>query len=69
MHTSTAIPVTPHLRYYPPEDRSQWWRTAGHPPPNTVPLTSTYDSRAPRRDLSQLFALPYGKDVRVAQTK
>ena len=34
MHTNTH-----------PIDRSQWWRTAGHPPPNTVPLTSTYDSR------------------------
>lgn len=35
MHTSTTDAI----------DRSQWWRTAGHPPPNMVPLTSTYDSR------------------------
>lgn len=43
-------------------DRSQWWRTAGHPPPNTVPLTSTYDSR--KQVKSPVFELPYGKDVR-----
>ncbi len=26
-------------------NRADYWPSAGHPPPNTVPLTSTYDGR------------------------